>query len=101
MLHESAAQNEISPAERLANEARARINEVYRTSQVAYANITNYIHNNGQNVTPAQFLAALGADRKDFEYVYGGLKRFILRVNPGAKDELNALVPRKTKKAAK
>ena len=100
MLH-SDNSTKSKPAERLANEARMRINEVYRSVDITYRNLMNYQHNNGEGVTSAQYLDAHGKDRKDYEYILRAMKRLLLRINPAAKEELNALVPKAPKTARK
>lgn len=92
---------EETPAERLAKEARTRLSEMTNSLLLTLGNLMNYQHNNGANVTPEQFIKALGSDAKDYKFIVGSMRRMLLRMNPSLKAQLREMVPKKTKKAAK
>lgn len=93
--------NDEAPEQRLAREARARLGEITQSMLLTYGNLMNYQHNNGAGVGPKQYEKALGSDAKDYRYILGAMRRMLLRLNPGLKDQLNEMVPKKPKKTAK
>jgi hypothetical protein len=93
--------NEETPAQRLAKEARARLAEFTNSTFIVYGNLMNYRHNNGAGVTPEQFDKAFGSDIKDFTHIRRAMRRMLLRLNPALRPQLNEMVPKRVKKAAK
>lgn len=89
------------PETKLAAETRARLTEYTQTTLLVYGNLMNYAHNNSSGVTHVQLKKELGSDAKDFDYVLSAMKRLLLRLNPNLKPQLDAMVPKKAKKAAK
>lgn len=85
-------------ADGLALEAKNRLREFTTATFITYGNLMNYQGNNAQGVTKEQFTKALGKDAKDFNYVLGGMKRLLLRLNPALKDQLKEMVPKRTRK---
>lgn len=92
---------DVTPAERLAKEARTRLSELTSSMLLAYGNLMNYQHNNGTGVSADDYLKAHGKDTKDYKYIVGQMRRMLLRMNPDLKAQLNEMVPKRTKKAAK
>jgi hypothetical protein len=92
---------EETPEQRLAREARARLAEFTNSTFIVYGNLMNYRHNNGAGVTPEKFDKAFGSDLKDFTSIRRAMRRMLLKLNPALRPQLNEMVPKKTRKAAK
>lgn len=87
-----------TPADGLAAEAKIRLREFTNSAFITYGNLMNYEHNNSAGVTSEQYLKAHGKDAKDYVSVTRGIKRLLLKLNPALKDQLNEMIPKRSRK---
>lgn len=87
-----------TPADGLVDQAAERLSEFSKTALLVYGNLINYQHNNSIGVTSEQYIKAWGKLGKDYVSAVGALKRLLRKLNPSLKEQLDSMVPKKSKK---